>query len=373
MNILLGVKTPSAQAVLQILHDARDQTVRFRAQGAAIAALDLSYRPESGDAPESAANPISVIMSLIMDAQGNSSVSVFAPKADLGAQTDHGDDTITADVRRATVKSGAGNDVVSIRASHGGWDAVDRVDVGTGDDRLLIAAKGDVDRTSGGAGNDFMAISSQASIDRTEGGAGRDQMMLATAGMVDRASGGAGDDTMTIEAGGTVSRVDGGDGDDTVSVVAAKTYGIDGGDGNDSIVISAGQVYGADGGVGDDTIRISAGAIERVRGGKGDDLIQLDSVAGKASTLFFAEGDGNDVVETNAALVIRRTSDDGTRRLDASSASITHNDDGSLTIGFDGSNDTVTVRLTGDMAGRAVSVEAVDGTLVLRGGNGASA
>lgn len=348
---------------------------------------------------------IEMIARILLDAQGNMSVSATGKTAWFGARTDRGDDTIIADVGGARgVDAGGGDDVVAIRAALEGDRVVDMVYGRGGDDTMLISSLGGTDRVSGGKGNDTVAITSQTMIDRTEGGAGDDTLMLASRGGVDRVSGDGGDDTIVVQAGGNAYRTYGDGGDDTISVTAGgNAWAVSGGSGDDSIAISAAgyvsvvrggdgaddilvaaqnasNIYGEDGddtiavaaerahlvegGSGDDTIRIKADSIDRVSGGSGDDHIVLDNTSAAVSNVFFAIGDGNDVVETNGPLDLKVFNSEGTAPYRGEPA-ITHNDDGTLTIGF-GARDSVTVKATGDLVGKQLVVEQSGGVLHIR-------
>jgi Ca2+-binding RTX toxin-like protein len=178
---------------------------------------------------------------------------------------------------------------------------------------------------------------------------------------VDRLTGGAGNDEFRIYSHadfrfytpghGSVSRLDGGDGDDTIRVGYARApsgdvYDISGGDGDDSIEVYAATARNIAGGDGDDRIEVAAATIENVSGGRGDDDITLYNTRGGVSTIDLHEGDGNDTIEVNGPLEIRRFNADGTQQ-DLSTATVSTNEGEGITIRFAGSDDSVTVRYRG--------------------------
>ena len=117
------------------------------------------------------------------------------------------------------------------------------------------------------------------------------------------------------------------------------------------------------GDAGDDTITVRAGSILGVSGGTGNDRIVLDNTAGAASTIYMAEGDGHDTVETNSDVIIRRFSADGAG-IRAGTPSLTRNDDGTATLQFGDGGDSITVRFTGTLAGRDIAMSLQpDGTV----------
>jgi hypothetical protein len=286
------------------------------------------------------------------DAQGDLAMSVSAFPMDasqMRVYSGDGNDSLSiAAGRIAGVYAGAGNDAIAVTSLSQRDDAIDLVDGGDGDDAISISSSGGVRATQAGVGNDAIAIAALRDVWVVEAGSGDDAVAIATGGSASDVDGGEGDDTISISARGGIENIDGGSGDD---VIAVK---------------SLGTVWGVYGGSGDDIIRVSGARVDRVYGGKGDDLIAIDSTAGNASTVYFAEGDGHDVVETNGPLDIRRVSDDGTRTSDMSSAAVTRNDDGTATIRFEGSNDTITVRFTGKMANSEIVVEQDRGRLIIR-------
>lgn len=346
----------NALKLLQATPDAGEQQKR---NVSASASLHIT-----GDAMIEEAN--ARIIKILIDALGNADVSVDGAGGTVSVTTDGGDDKISATAAQATlVTSGAGNDAISITTS--GTDfvrdgyhmlAVDLVAGEDGDDTISISSHGNVDRTEGGAGNDKITIASTATprsgggqqgIDRTEGGDGNDEMLLKSASDVMRTSGGNGDDSVTIEARGWVWNVEGGDGNDKLTVTTEKDKNISG-------------VYG---GSGNDVIRLKAGSIDTVEGGAGDDYLVLESTRNSRNTVYFGEGDGHDVVETNNPLEIRRFNSDGTNLVEAD-INVRQNGDGTVTIEFTGTTDSITVKFTGDAQGKGeLTVEPYRGGLIV--------
>ncbi len=257
------------------------------------------------------------------------------------------------------VQGGDGNDTIAIA----GGGNVTRTDGGDGNDSIAITTGGSIWIVDGGNGADAISISARNEVQLVDGGDGDDAIAIATTRGVVGVEGGQGRDAIAISAGGSVYGLDGGDGDDTIRVTANWGAFAGGGDGNDVLHLSGSSV-GAGGGDGDDTLLLS-GRDLAATGGKGDDVIRLDSTAGRAATLRMAEGDGNDAVETNAPLNITRYSSDGTGQLDPAKAALAHNDDGTVTVRFEGSNDSVTIKFTGAMAGREIVAKVENGALVI--------
>jgi hypothetical protein len=299
----------------------------------------------SGRAPALAPSPesdrtqraIGKIVSILMESRGfDQSVTVHATGL-VSATTGDGNDSLFIDAEETfSVTTGDGDDRVVISASGRQYPAhsprgheahIDVVGGGAGNDTVLLDARDGISRVEGGDGNDVIATRSFTAY-LIEGGAGRDKI--------------------AVSAEQRINIVDGGDGDDIITVEAPEISGIIGGNGND-------------------TIDVTGESVKMSMGGRGDDKLNLDIRGGRAALLVAAEGDGHDTIESNAALIIRRVSEDGTRNASAA-ASVTQNDDGTLTLGFAGSNDTVTVKFTGAMQGKEIVVEYDDneGWLVVR-------
>lgn len=327
-------------------------------------------------------------------ADGDDVIQVLGSRI-MGVSGAKGDDNIIVFARSASrsdinfdhsvwaVDGGEGNDTIAV-LSRG---SVDLTHGGDGDDKLVIVSQGDVHRTSGGAGRDQVAITTTGSIWSVEGGEGDDAMAIhstgrsvsnvyggegadtikiAAAGSVYNTYGGEGNDTIAIAARGSATGVHGGAGDDVMNISTDNADRITGGEGNDTIRVTAKWGASANGGDGNDTLQLSGSKVVAV-GGKGNDLIKFDSTAGRAARLHVAEGDGHDTVETNAPLSIHRFSDDGARRsnLDVDTATLARNDDGTVTVRFEGSNDSITVKFTGAMAGREIVAKVENGALVI--------
>ncbi|MEO3387653.1 hypothetical protein [Mesorhizobium sp. CAU 1741] len=284
------------------------------------ATLDLGGRHSSADA-------VSAIMQIILDAKGNASVSIDAPQATASVGTGDGDDVIDINAREVRVHSGNGNDTIAVDAH------LVRMNAGDGNDNIDVT----IGRHAGTGVSYILA--------------------------------GDGDDVVNADVGGGGPLfIEGGAGDDTVSLVAHSAASIRGGRGDDTIdVVSEGAALFISGGDGDDKISIDAERIYHVTGGRGDDTIALNNRSGGLSTIMLAEGDGNDVVETNGPLAIFRSSADGTHGLN--DATITKLEDGVFEIVFADSNDTLIVKLTGDMAKAddiLLDQDPVDGMMTIR-------
>lgn len=330
-----------------------------------------------------AGRAVANIIQILLDARGNADVGVSARYGTVSVTTGKGDDSITIDAQAADiVASGAGDDFIAIHTGgrqnrYGDYllPAVDRVDGGAGDDTIAIATHGGAARVEGGSGNDLIHVVSTSNaynrsdfftgVDNVDGGSGNDGLVLSATLDVTRIDGGSGNDAISISAGRSADIIDGGDGNDALSIVAAGASRIDagrdlsgvrGGAGDDVISVSAKSAKGIEGGDGNDTIAISAERIS-VRGGAGNDHIVLNGSGGRAAMVYMAEGDGHDVVESNVAVTIGRFNDSGTMQLDMSKATVARNDDGTLTVSFGDSADTLTVKLTGQMADRELAFD----------------
>ncbi|MCQ1573060.1 hypothetical protein NFO65_20250 [Neorhizobium galegae] len=310
---------------------------------------------------------IDILIRIALDAKGNSDISIEAKDGAVTAKAGSGDDTIKISAGAAIgVYGGSGNDTIDIAATGmksilGSLNvAADNVKGGEGDDSIHIDGHGVVMRIDGDAGNDLIEIGSTGGdassgmldygIDIVKGGAGNDTIKLASDSQVGRIYGDTGDDVIDIKAGGMVSSIRGGDGNDTMSAEGRSVSSLDGGNGNDTIVVNASYAYDIDGGDGGDVIIATTdGFLAQVSGGKGDDYVVLDNKGRAEAGYRFSEGDGRDVIVTNGPLEISGFSEDGTQRLDMSKASITVDGD-TVTIGFTGTTDSITVKLGGRMA-----------------------
>lgn len=351
-----------------------------------------SYTASAGLALTSnhtASAAVDLLIRIIMDAQGNSQVEIDAERGTATAKTGDGDDTITIRAGGAYgVSSGGGDDIIDIVATNTEfkkpgdlYSAADNVDSGDGNDQILIDAQGPVTRVYGGPGDDLVRISGtnggsgyynpmKLGVDNIDGGAGNDTLQLVSSAGISRIGGGDGNDIVDIKAGGWVSNVDGdagndimdvvagqmatsihgGDGNDTITAQAKDVSVLDGGAGDDMIVVNASYASYIDGGDGNDTIIVTAdGFLRNISGGKGDDHVVLDNKGRTEASYYFSAGDGRDVIVTKGPLEISGFSEDGTRQLDMSKASITMDGD-TVTIGFAGTTDSITVKLGGQMA-----------------------
>ncbi len=387
---------PSGSAALQLL-----QSVTINPNGGPNGGGDtISARLWLTTSPTSNA-AIDTLIRIILDAQGNAEVEIEAEGGMATAKTAGGDDNIAIKAGGVLgVSSGGGNDVINIIASairsekDSGLPVVGSIDGGSGDDRIDITAGGDVWSIDGGEGNDAITIAntsrsysnfhgisnldagagddtvrltSTTTIVAVEGGTGNDELDIKSENMVwdvnggdgDDAisvdtkqargiSGGAGDDTLVINA--DSAEAAGGDGNDILQINARGIFSAEGGDGNDTLIIDAFNAYNINGGHGDDIIVVNAeNKIDGVSGGRGNDHITLTSAADTAAVFNYAKGDGSDVIVANSSLEIRGFSSDGTQQLDMRDASISFDGD-TLTIGFAGTRDTITVKLGGRMA-----------------------
>ncbi|MCB8836897.1 hypothetical protein [Aurantimonas sp. VKM B-3413] len=299
----------------------------------------------SFDATQSQAQKaIAAIVAIVMQGNGDTSVSVTSEEGSVSVTTGEGNDDI--DVRAETARkiySGDGNDLINI-VTRGGYsydgegrmaDAVARVQAGAGDDRVAIDSHGTVDFVSGGAGNDALTIASGIEEDADS------NLFLG----VTRVDGDDGDDIIAISSKAGVFAVSGGTGNDEIRIASQGIVaGVEGGSGDDDITI-AGSAAGIRGGAGNDVIRV-IGSPQFVDGGAGNDHIVFQGNDRTASSVIFGQGD--DLVETDGALVIKGLmGGDAASPTNVSFARISAD---TLVIGVEGRDDTMTVHLTGAMA-----------------------
>lgn len=396
MSGIASLRTSVSVSVVQLLQGGRGEASKPAWRGMDRPAIFSDDR---------ASRAVANIISILLDARGNAEVNASARNGTVSVTTGKGNDNIAIDAQAADiVDSGAGDDFIAIRTAgrqnrYGEhlMPAVDRVDGGAGNDTIAIATHGGAARIEGGSGDDLIHVVSTFSggnrsefftgVDNVDGGSGNDGVVLSATLDVTRIDGGEGNDAISIRAGRSADVIDGGDGNDALSIVArdaSRIYGgagddavaisaesvwlVDGGDGNDAIAVAGRDVSGVRGGAGDDVISVSAASAKgieggdgddtiaisaeriSVRGGAGDDHIVLNGTGSRAAMVFMAEGDGHDTVETNVAITIGRFNDSGTMQLDMSKATVARNEDGTLTVSFGDSTDTLTVKLTGDMA-----------------------
>jgi Ca2+-binding RTX toxin-like protein len=262
----------------------------------------------SGKLSGPAAQAIESIMQIVMNANGDTTVTADTDADVGGAETGSGNDTISVNARRAyMISSGGGNDTISIQSSaeggRGHKAAVLGIDAGSGNDTVDIKAKGNVGLVFGGEGNDTISI-------RTDG----------------------------------------------------KVGGVAGGDGNDTINIEGQSVAFVNGGEGNDTISITAGRIDLIAGGSGNDTVNITNMGEKAAQYYYFQGDGNDTVTSNGPVEFNLFSEDGSERVDMKGATWTQ-DGNTVTIAL-ASGNTINVEMK-DAANASVTYDAEKGTLTV--------
>lgn len=276
-------------------------------------------------------NAIATISKILMDAQGNATVRAYGRDTGVIGATGDGNDRVDFDVPIVHwFRAGGGDDTLKIRTH------------AMSDPRLA----------------DYQHVNF------VDGGDGNDTIDIDAANWVTGIYGGGGDDVITIKT-GRAHAVVGGDGDDKISVSALEVNRASGDDGNDEIVIEAERAHRIWGGAGRDTIRVTAAEITQVDGGSGDDHIVLNNTSGGVSEIVFDRGDGHDVIETNSALrIVGRGYD---KPLNMAEAKFSRDGD-IVTVAFDGSRDSLTIKLTGDLADTdviAVSRDSATGAIVI--------
>lgn len=149
------------------------------------------------------------------------------------------------------VHGGAGRDTINIMAQtvsgiygdNAEGDASTRLDQalaalpGQADDVITVSAK-TVSSVDAGAGNDMLSIRASQSLDGVDGGAGDDAISI-VGGEARDVSGGAGNDRMTISA-RKAEGIRGGTGDDTITLLGTEEASVHfaKGDGRDMVNIS---------------------------------------------------------------------------------------------------------------------------------------
>lgn len=383
--LLPGLKnSPSAavSAIMRILVEAEGLKASLVSSGDALGMEVERFRFDRGYEVEN-------ITQVRTSGTGNLALSVISASDDtIAVEAAGGDDSVqVAGNKVLGAYGGKGNDNISVLGRASGRPGADfdptvtHVDGGDGNDTIAIVSNGGVDLATGGDGNDAIAIVARGEVDRVGGGDGNDAIAISTSGSVFRLDGGDGNDAIAISA-RRVSHLDGGDGDDAIAITADSTSLIGGGDGDDVIRVTAkwdalaaggdgndvlhltGRGAQASGGAGDDVLNLTGREV-LASGGAGNDKIKVDSTSGNVATLWMVEGDGNDSVETNAPLSISRYSTDGTALLDPDKAKLAYNDDGTVTVRFEGSNDSVTVKFTGAMAGREIVARVENGAFLI--------
>lgn len=300
----------------------------------------------------------------------------------------------------SNITSDVGNDKIVIRAENSVYD----IDSGSGDDAVSITSN-ELRNLKTGSGNDQVVVNAQG-IFQVDTGAGSDTLMLSAkevsgistsygddsllinAGRVANINTGSGNDTVIIKSDEGINELNTGDGDDLISVDTNKIMSpeeysdsrrikpvisnINGGAGSDKItLLSDNLVTDVNGGGGNDIIDISAAKIYDISGGKGDDTLNLSLVSPDSNVLFenasiedfdtngkyadfekvklqpirvrFAEGDGNDTINTTDDLEIMRYSADGTRELGLEGAKLEKLGTDKYRLTFAKSNDSITI------------------------------
>lgn len=218
----------------------------------------------------------------LSDELGVIAVALATGDATATVTTGGGNDTVIGGSAAQDLRSGDGDDVVTLGA--GG-----RADLGAGND--TATGSGDADTVIGGTGDDSIALFSGDPLldasgdDSADGGDGKDSI-LSGAGD-DDLDGGAGDDL--IAAGGGANSVWGGDGNDSITCGDGPN-GIDGGSGDD-LIETGGGADTVRAGTGNDTVT-SADGTDSLDGGSGDDLIAVQAF--RSATV--AGGAGSDTV-----------------------------------------------------------------------------
>ncbi|WP_188116394.1 Ig-like domain-containing protein, partial [Campylobacter concisus] len=172
----------------------------------------------------------------------------------------NGNDNYEIDVKTITHKSeftlGSGDDVVNIHKSGNGWGWINmdsKIDLGDGNNRLVVAADLDSSTVISGKGDDYIEIKDDvANGAKIITGAGNDTVIVGdtVANTIFTKVGistGDGNDSVTIKGNAIdKAKIDLGNGDDTLTIKAAHVIGgvddkgaLDGGKGYDKLIISS--------------------------------------------------------------------------------------------------------------------------------------
>ena len=172
----------------------------------------------------------------------------------------NGNDNYEIDVKTITHKAeftlGSGDDVVNIHKSGNGWGWINmdsKIDLGDGNNRLIVAADLDSSTVISGKGDDYIEIKDDvANGAKIITGAGNDTVIVGdtVANTIFTKVGistGDGNDSVTIKGDAIdKAKIDLGNGDDTLTIKAAHVIGgvddkgaLDGGKGYDKLIISS--------------------------------------------------------------------------------------------------------------------------------------
>lgn len=333
----------------------------------------------------------------VLGGVGKDTIVIDADRQVTGVDAGSGDDSVTIRAKEIySIDAGSGNDTVDLTGEN-----VAGINTGSGDD--TVSAKGSViSNLFSGYGADKIDLEADY-VFGVDGGSGNDAVFVESSSVL-FVNSGSGNDNIEVH-GHSVSGILGDAGDDTIKIYStpskrhleetlkqeasdygvsnliglgkdisgsgnrldqrtsvmdqsappiehdpygAEFTGIRGGAGKDIIEIENqfGTVRDVDGGTGNDTITITAHEIGDIRGGKGDDTLNLQSQSSSnVVSVYFAEGDGNDTINTTNDIEIRRYSADGTRELGLKDAKLTKVEGATDTykLTFNGSKDSITI------------------------------
>ena len=170
---------------------------------------------------------------------------------------------------------------------------------GAGDDLIYNGWFGSNAIIKGGSNNDN--IYNYASNSLLKGGSGNDYLYSGEGSSTLIA--GTGDDNILVEKYSASTSdnyhfVDAGAGNDNINLYSLKSSTVNGGAGNDTInsTGSSNRIFGGDG---DDYIKGGGSkntSADTIVGGKGDDTIEVINGTSGDERIYYAEGDGNDVI-----------------------------------------------------------------------------
>ena len=186
-----------------------------------------------------------------------------------------GNDSLNNFSSNVTVYGGAGNDLI-----YNGWFGSNAIVKGGSDNDSIYSYASNV-LLKGGSGNDYIYSGEGSST--VIAGSGDDNIL------VEKYSASTSDNYHFVDAGA---------GNDNINLYSLKSSTVNGGAGNDTInsTGNSNRIFGGDG---DDYIK-SGGSKntsgDTIVGGKGDDTIEVINGTSGDVRVYYADGDGNDVI-----------------------------------------------------------------------------
>jgi Ca2+-binding RTX toxin-like protein len=217
--------------------------------------------------------------------------------------TKGGNDTIgIGTLTNGTVNTGDGNDLLSLT---GTTPAKGNIDLGSGNDTLLVPNVFESGSIIGGAGNDILDIGKVTVGGKIFGDAGNDSIKIGELGGASTVSGGADNDTITVDKTGSTGGQIGISGDAGNDIILGGTGNV--GSSSDPVALSGGD--------GNDFLRGRNYGRDSLDGGAGNDVLYGGSAVNGPFTLPTTAGTSGDADRktffTNAAANSTPTPFDG--------------------------------------------------------------